>query len=80
MTGNLGMDGNPTCGMVITNINTSAGDVTFTLATPANITWTLVKTNVLNNINVVSGVTTNTVGGVATIDCLPIGTQWWVRY
>lgn len=68
-------------GIVATNVDTSGGDVSFTLPGPTNTLYYFSKTNALNNLMVVYGALTSTVSGIALVDAIPINTNYWVvRY
>ena len=75
--------GTPTsAGFVVTNLDTTSGNVTFTLPAPGTSFYVLSKTNSANWLYVVYGTTTSSVAGTASVKAYPdvILSLWRVEY
>jgi len=69
-------------GFVVTNLDTTSGNVTFTLPAPGTSFYVLSKTNSANWLYVVYGTTTSSVAGTASVKAYPdvILSLWRVEY
>ena len=72
--------GEQTIGLVATNMDTSASNVFYYLPSSVANRYLISKTNANNFVNVIYSDVTNVVGGIAIIDCLPVGSSWVIRW
>ncbi len=79
-SGGVVVAGEKTFGSVVTNIDTSVSNVFYILSIPEYKQYVLLKTNVANFIYITYGDITNTVGGIAVVECYPVGTNWVITW
>jgi len=72
--------GEQTIGLVVTNMDTSASNVFYFLPSSVANRYLISKTNANNFVNVIYSDVTNVVGGIAIIDCFPVGSSWVIRW